>query len=56
VTAAPYDAVLNVLSGGSFVRRPLRVRRSLSLLFGLTRLRAWARRRAGQSVGSRLEW
>jgi flavin-dependent dehydrogenase len=49
-------AVLNVLSGGSFIRMPLRVRLSLSLLFGLTRLRAWSRRWAGQAVESRLEW
>ena len=34
-------AVLNVLSGGSFIRMPLRVRFALSLLFGLTRLQAW---------------
>jgi flavin-dependent dehydrogenase len=49
-------AVLNVLSGGSFIRMPLRVRVSLALLFGLARLRAWSRRRSGQSVESRLEW
>jgi flavin-dependent dehydrogenase len=49
-------AVLNVLSGGSFIRMPLRVRFALSLLFGLTRLQAWGRRRAGRPVESRLEW
>jgi hypothetical protein len=49
-------AVLNVLSGGSFVRMPLRVRFALSLLFGLTRIRTWTRRRAGRPVESRLEW
>jgi flavin-dependent dehydrogenase len=50
-------AVLNVLSGGCFVSRtPLRVRVALALLFGLTRLRTWARRRAGLAVESRLEW
>jgi flavin-dependent dehydrogenase len=49
-------AVLNVLSGGSFIRMPLRVRFALSLLFGLTRINGWARRRAGRSVESRLEW
>jgi flavin-dependent dehydrogenase len=49
-------AVLNVLSGGSFIRMPLRVRLALSLLFGLTRLQAWGRRRAGRPVESRLEW
>jgi flavin-dependent dehydrogenase len=49
-------AVLNVLSGGSFIRTPLRVRVALSLLFGLTRLNTWARRRTGKPVESRLEW
>jgi hypothetical protein len=49
-------AVLNVLSGGSFIRMPLRVRLALSLLFGLTRLNTWVRRRAGKPVESRLEW
>jgi flavin-dependent dehydrogenase len=49
-------AVLNVLSGGSFIRMPLRVRFALSLLFGLARINTWARRRAGQPVESRLEW
>jgi flavin-dependent dehydrogenase len=49
-------AVLNVLSGGSFIRMPLRVRLALSLLFGLTRVNTWLRRRAGRPVESRLEW
>ena len=49
-------AVLNVLSGGSFIRMPLRVRFALSLLFTLTRINTWARRRAGKPVESRLEW
>jgi flavin-dependent dehydrogenase len=49
-------AVLNVLSGGSFIRMPLRVRFALSLLFGITRINTWARRRTGQPVESRLEW
>jgi flavin-dependent dehydrogenase len=49
-------AVLNVLSGGSFIRTPLRIRVALSLLFGLTRLNTWRRRRAGKPVESRLEW
>jgi flavin-dependent dehydrogenase len=49
-------AVLSVLSGGSFIRMPLRVRLSLSLLFALARLQAWGRRRAGLSIESRLEW
>ena len=49
-------AVLNVLSGGSFIRMPWRVRFALSLLFGLARLNTWTRRRAGLPVESRLEW
>lgn len=49
-------AVLNVLSGGSFIRMPLRVRFALALLFGLTRVNTWVRRRAGLPVESRLEW
>jgi flavin-dependent dehydrogenase len=49
-------AVLNVLSGGSFIRMPVRVRLALALLFGLTRINTWVRRRAGQPVESRLEW
>jgi flavin-dependent dehydrogenase len=49
-------AVLNVLSGGSFIRMPLRVRFGLALLFTLTRINTWARRRAGRPVESRLEW
>jgi flavin-dependent dehydrogenase len=49
-------AVLNVLSGGSFIRMPLRVRASLSLLFTIARINTWARRRAGLPVESRLEW
>ena len=49
-------AVLNVLSGGSFIRMPLRVRLSLTLLFTLARIHTWARRHAGLPVESRLEW
>jgi flavin-dependent dehydrogenase len=49
-------AVLNVLSGGSFIRMPLRVRFALSVLFGLTRINTWVRRRTGRPVESRLEW
>jgi hypothetical protein len=48
--------VLNVLSGGSFIRMPWRVRLALGLLFGLTRINTWVRRRRGQPVESRLEW
>jgi flavin-dependent dehydrogenase len=51
-----YGAVLNVLSGGSFIRMRWRTRLSLNILFLLTRLHTWARRRAGHPVTSRLEW
>ena len=51
-----YAAVLNVLSGGNWVQRPLRVRLSLALLFGLARLKTWSWKRAGLPVESRLEW
>ena len=50
------DAVLSVLSGGSFLGMRWRTRLSLALLFGLARLNLWARRRAGRPVESRLEW
>lgn len=50
------NAVLNVLSGGAFIRYPWRVRASLRLLFALARINLWARRRSGQPVESRLEW
>jgi flavin-dependent dehydrogenase len=49
-------AVLNVLSGGSFLQRPLRARVSLALFFAATRWQAWRRRLAGLPVESRLEW
>jgi flavin-dependent dehydrogenase len=49
-------AVLNVLSGGAFIRMPWRVRASLALLFGIARVNTWVRRRAGKPVESRLEW
>jgi len=49
-------AVLNVLSGGAFIRMPWRVRASLALLFGIARINTWVRRRAGKPVESRLEW
>ena len=50
------DAVLNVLSGGAFIHMPLRVRLSLTLLFAITRINTWLRRREGLPVESRLEW
>jgi flavin-dependent dehydrogenase len=49
-------AVLNVLSGGSFIRMPLRVRAALALFFGVTRINTWLRRLSGRPVESRLEW
>jgi flavin-dependent dehydrogenase len=51
-----YAAVLNVLSGGNWVRRPLRVRLSLRLLFAIARVKTWWWRRQGLDVESRLEW
>jgi flavin-dependent dehydrogenase len=51
-----YTAVLNVLSGGSFIRMTWRTRVGLAALFALTRLNTWARRRAGRPYQSRLEW
>ena len=51
-----YVAVLNVLSGGNWIRMPWRVRASLRLLFGLARITGWRRRRQGLPVESRLEW
>jgi flavin-dependent dehydrogenase len=49
-------AVLNVLSGGAFIRMPLRVRLALAGLFGMARLNTWTRRLAGRPIESRLEW
>ena len=49
-------AVLNVLSGGAFIRMPWRVRASLALLFGIARVNTWVRRWRGKPVESRLEW
>ena len=50
------DAVLSVLSGGSFLGMRRRTRASLALLFGIARANVWIRRRAGRPVESRLEW
>jgi flavin-dependent dehydrogenase len=55
-TLGMYVAVLNVLSGGNWIRMPWRVRASLRLLFGIARITGWARRRRGLPVESRLEW
>jgi flavin-dependent dehydrogenase len=49
-------AVLNVLSGGSFIRTPLRIRVALALFFGVVRVNTWLRRLSGRPVESRLEW
>lgn len=51
-----YQAVLNVLSGGSFLRLRWRTRLALALLFGLARLNTLRRQWAGLPVESRLEW
>jgi flavin-dependent dehydrogenase len=51
-----YAAVLNVLSGGNWVKTPLRVRLALALFFILARIKTWSWRRAGRPVESRLEW
>ncbi|HEV8643083.1 MAG TPA: NAD(P)/FAD-dependent oxidoreductase [Methylomirabilota bacterium] len=51
-----YTAVLNVLSGGSFIRFTWRTRLSLAIFFGLARVHTWLRRRAGLPIESRLEW
>ena len=50
------EAVLTVLAGGAFVSMPLRLRLALELLFTLTRVNTWLRRRAGLPAESRLEW
>ncbi len=50
------DAVLSVLSGGTFLRVPWRTRLSLALFFAVTRVNVWVRRRAGRPIESRLEW
>jgi flavin-dependent dehydrogenase len=55
-TLGIYAAVLNVLSGGNWVRWPWRVRFALRALFGVARVKGWLRRRAGLPVESRLEW
>ena len=51
-----YRAVLNVLSGGSFMRITWRVRASLAVLFAVARINGWVRRLRGRPVESRLEW
>lgn len=51
-----YRAVLNVLSGGSFMRITWRVRASLAVLFAVARVNGWVRRLRGRPIESRLEW
>ncbi len=51
-----FEAVLAVLSGGSFLGLTWRTRCALRLLFAITRINVWVRRRAGLPVASRLEW
>jgi flavin-dependent dehydrogenase len=51
-----YAAVLNVLSGGNWVKRPLKVRLALALFFEVARVKTWWWRRQGLNVESRLEW
>ena len=50
------EAVLTVLAGGAFLSFPWRLRAGMNLLFLLTKITAWSRRRAGLPVESRLEW
>jgi flavin-dependent dehydrogenase len=49
-------AVLNVLSGGSFLKMPFSTRVRLALLFTLARINTSVMRRAGRPIESRLEW
>ena len=51
-----YAAVLNVLSGGNWVRSPWKVRMALRLFFVMARANTWLRKRRGLPVESRLEW
>jgi flavin-dependent dehydrogenase len=50
------EAVLNVLSGGSFIRTRWRTRLALAIMFVLVRINTWRMRWAGRPVASRLEW
>jgi flavin-dependent dehydrogenase len=51
-----YVAVLNVLSGGNWIRMPWRARLALRVLFGIARVQGWVRRLRGLPAESRLEW
>jgi flavin-dependent dehydrogenase len=50
------DAVLNVLSGGSFLKMTWKTRFSLTFLFNAARMNTWRRKRAGKPIESKLEW
>jgi hypothetical protein len=50
------DSVLNVLSGGSFLKMTWKTRFGLAFLFNAARMNTWRRRRAGKPIESRLEW
>ncbi len=50
------DAVVAVLAGAAFLRRPLWLRARLALVFLVTRITRRARRRRGLPVESRLTW
>jgi flavin-dependent dehydrogenase len=51
-----YNAVLNVLSGGSFIKMRWHTRFSLTMLFALARGHRWLRGLSGLPFASRLEW
>jgi flavin-dependent dehydrogenase len=51
-----YNAVLNVLSGGSFIKLRWRTKMSLNILFAIARGHRWLRRCTGRPFASRLEW
>ena len=51
-----YAAVLNVLSGGNWIRMPWRARLALRVLFGIAHVQGWIRRLRGLPAESRLEW
>ena len=50
------DSVLNVLSGGSFLKMTWRTRFGLLFLFNAARMNTWRRKRAGKPIESKLEW
>jgi flavin-dependent dehydrogenase len=50
------NAFRTVVTGGAFLRRPLRVRLGLMIMFMAARLERFNRRRRGQPIDSRLPW